>query len=178
MIPHVLHQHHEFLPVGQVGVSCVLIRVGFPQIPLKLFVTTVCVYWSLVTLQLVYQRLHLRLCWNTIIYWEERDVDHQWSSWGKWHTTLVQISVVAGELIKVLPRQLRLPDQGLPVLLEYRHQAQTQNMKLLFQFLVRNPPEKVFISLKCIIIILTVFIHFYLNIRFYLFREDLVIITS
>ena len=46
------------------------------------------------------------------------------------------------------------------VVLEYRHQAQTQNVKPLWWFVFIKSLEKHFISLKCIILILTIFIHF------------------
>ena len=39
-------------------------------------------------------------------------------------------------------------------------------MKLLFLYVIRNAPEKVFIELKCIILILTIFIQFSLKCMF------------
>ena len=50
--------------------------------------------------------------------------------------------------------------------LEYIHQAQTQNMKPLWQFVFRNVTVKVLVSLKCIILIIAIFIQFHSNLRF------------
>ena len=69
MIPHVMHHHHKVLPVGWFGGSHVPIRLGLPQTPLEVFGTEVCVSSGLVTLQLAYRSLQLRLCHNPIIYW-------------------------------------------------------------------------------------------------------------
>ena len=68
MIPHVMHQRHQFLPEVRVGGSCVSMRVVLPQPPLEMFGTGVCVSSILVTLQLEYHHLHIRLCHNIIIY--------------------------------------------------------------------------------------------------------------
>ena len=54
-----------------------------------------------------------------------------------------------------------------PYFLEYRHQTKTQNMKPLWQFVFKYTSEKVFISLKHIILILTVFIQFLLERAFF-----------
>ena len=51
--------------------------------------------------------------------------------------------------------------------LKYRHQTQTHSMtKLNWHFICKNASEKVLVLLKCISLILTVFIHFYLNLYF------------
>ena len=91
VIPHILHQCHQFLPAGQIGAATPRgVRYG-----------GVCVSSGFVPLQLAYFCLHLRLSRNPIICQEGSDVKCQWSSQGEWRLKLVQRSVVAGDLLGV-----------------------------------------------------------------------------